>query len=226
MKLIIFDLDQTLVDLTSVHDRTTREMFRHFFGVSARLTEIDFTGKSLVENWLELSRLKGIPEKIFKEKVSELLENYNKIFDKLLPRDASRHILPGVKRLLEELPKKDHLIALYTGDSPGVVSSVFKATGLGKYFKFCLYGTEVATRADMVKLAVEKAAMLTGKEFKNKDIVIIGDSVRDIECGKQFNALTIAVATGFHSVEELSKLKPDYLFEDLKDYRKTLSVIG
>jgi len=56
--------------------------------------------------------------------------------------------------------------------------------------------------------------------------VIIGDSLRDIDCGKQLQALTIAVATGFNSEEELSKRKPDYLFKSLKEYRKVLEAIG
>ena len=78
----------------------------------------------------------------------------------------------------------------------------------------------------MVKLAIQKAEKLAGREFKNKNIVVIGDSLRDIECGKLFSAVTIAVATGFHSKAELSKAEPDYLFKDLKHYQKVLKVIG
>jgi beta-phosphoglucomutase-like phosphatase (HAD superfamily) len=55
VKLIVFDLDQTLVDFISVHDEVTQKLFRDFFGVDARLTEIDFAGKSLTENFRELA---------------------------------------------------------------------------------------------------------------------------------------------------------------------------
>ncbi|MDP2931779.1 MAG: HAD hydrolase-like protein [Chloroflexota bacterium] len=55
---------------------------------------------------------------------------------------------------------------------------------------------------------------------------MIGDSVRDIECGRQFNALTIAVATGIYSADQLAKAHPDYLFKSLKDYKKVLRAIG
>jgi phosphoglycolate phosphatase len=226
MKLIIFDLDQTLVDFISVHDEVTQELFKKFFNIDAKLTEIDFAGKSLIDNFRELARLKNIPEDIFQKKSQQLLASYETTFSKSLPIDGAKYILPGAKELLSELSKTDHIIALYTGDSPDIVSSVFRATNLGKYFKFCLYGTEVETRADMVRLAIEKAEKLTGHEFKDKDIVIIGDSTRDIECGKPFNALTIAVATGFHSRVQLSAAGPDYLFASLKDYRKVLRAIS
>jgi phosphoglycolate phosphatase len=226
MKLIIFDLDQTLVDFLSVHDEATRRLFKKFFNVDARLTEIDFTGKSLTENFIELARLKDIPEDVIQKKSNQLLKSYETTFGESLPRDAAKYILPGVKELLSELSKTDHIVALYTGDSSQIVNQVFRATGLGQYFKFCFYGTEVETRTDMVRLAINKAEKSTGREFRDKNIVIIGDSVRDIECGKLFGALTIAVATGFHSRGELLKAEPDYLFDNLKDYRKVLEAIG
>jgi phosphoglycolate phosphatase len=225
MKLVIFDLDQTLVDFIEAHDKATQRLFSDFFGVKAKLTEIDFAGKSLDDNFLELARLKGISEDVFRKNRQKSLENYETTFSNSLPADAEKYILPGARELLSELLNTDHITALYTGDSPGIVSSVFRVTGLGKYFKFCLYGTEVNTRADMVTLAIGKATEMTGHDFKNKGIVIIGDSVRDIECGKLFNALTIAVATGFHSRAQLLAAGPDYLFTDLKDYQNILAAI-
>ncbi|MBI4188811.1 MAG: HAD family hydrolase [Chloroflexi bacterium] len=226
MKLIIFDLDQTLVDFLPLHDQAMQKLFLKFFGVAARFSEIDFAGRSLTENFQELARLKNIPEKVFREKSRELLGSYETTFGESIPEDSTGYILPGARELLEALPKTDNLIVLYTGDSPGIVSRVFTTTGLGKYFKFCFYGTEVQARADMVGLAIEKAESLTGQKFRDKDIVIIGDSIRDIECGRLFNALTISVATGFHSAAQLARARPDYLFKDLRNTQKVLRAIG
>ena len=225
MKLVIFDLDQTLVDFLPVHDEATRRLFKRLFNVDARLMEVDFSGKSLTENFHELARRRNIPEDVFQKKSHQLVKSYETVFGEILPNDATKYILPGVRRLLSELSKTDNIVALYTGDSSGIVSQVFCATGLGQYFKFCQYGTEVETRADMVRLAIEKAEKMSGQEFKDKNVVIIGDSIRDIECGKLFNALIIAVATGFHSKEKLSAAGPDYLLENLKNYKEVLEAI-
>lgn len=225
MKLVIFDLDQTLVDFIEIHDKVTRILFRELFGVDARLTEIDFSGKSLNENFYKLARLKNIPEEIYKKKSRGLLENYETTFNKRLPADTEKYILPGVKELLDKLAKTDHIIVLYTGDSQKIVETVFKATGLGKYFQFYQYGTEVKNRTDMVKLAINKAKKLTGRNFRGKEIVIIGDSTQDIKCGKPFNALTIGVATGYHSSVQLLAAGPDYLFDNLKDCMEVLKAI-
>ena len=123
VKLVIFDLDQTLVDFISVHDEATRELFQKFFGVDARLTEIDFAGRSLSDTFLELAGLKGIPEDRVTKISRELLENYERIFGERLPQDASNHVLPGARRLLEELSKTDNFVVLYTGGSAGIVET-------------------------------------------------------------------------------------------------------
>lgn len=226
MKLVVFDLDQTLVDFIEVHDRAAQVLFQSFFGVDARFTEIDFAGKSLIENFTELAVRNGIAEDKIKSRAQELLESYEEIFGEILPEDADKHVLPGVRRLLDELSKTDHMIVLYTGDSEGIVSQVFRATGLGKYFRFAVFGTEAETRPGLLKLAIERAEELSDKRFRGKDIVVIGDSIRDIDSGKELGTLTIAVATGFHSEAELANHQPDFLFRDLKDYKEVIKAIG
>ena len=226
MKLIIFDMDQTLVDFLAVHDEATQKLFRKYFDVEARLTEIDYSGRSLDSSFETLAKLKKIPENLFLEKSRYLLESYESAFAASLPEAPEKYVLPGVRELLERLSRSDHIIALYTGDSRGIVNQVMQATGLGKYFRLFFYGTEVAAREDMVKQAIKQAGEFSAKEFSGKDIVIVGDSLRDVKCGRRFGALTIAVATGAHSREQLAQEGPDYILEDLSDYRRVLEIIG
>jgi phosphoglycolate phosphatase len=226
MKLIIFDLDQTLVNFIAVHDEVMRKLFKKFFGVDARLTEMEFAGKSLTDNFRDLARLKNVPEEVFQKKRLRLLEDYETVFNEKIPKDGSKYVLPGAKELLKALSKTEHFVVLYTGSSRGVVQSVFRVTHLGKYFKLLFYGTEVKTRANMVRLAIEQAEKLNGQPFRDKDVVIIGDSLRDIECAKVFNAMMISVGTGFDSRKQLAAAKPDYLMPSLRDQRQILRIIG
>jgi HAD superfamily hydrolase (TIGR01549 family) len=225
LKLIIFDMDQTLVDFLNIHDQSTKAVFKKFFGVDASLREVDFSGKSLSENFLQLAAVKGISREKVELMGRETMSYYEECFGKLLSRQKNKAVLPGVKELLNELVKSGHFVVLYTGDSEGVVNHVFRFTGLGKFFQFAVFGNQAKTRDGMIRLAVEKAERLTGKKFQGKDVVVIGDSTRDIDAGKEVKALTISVATGFHSADELKKHEPDYLFNSLSDYRKIVDII-
>jgi phosphoglycolate phosphatase-like HAD superfamily hydrolase len=65
-----------------------------------------------------------------------------------------------------------------------------------------------------------------GEEFTPDQIYVIGDTPRDIECGKAFGAVTVAVSTGRYSREELASHNPDFLFDDLSDADAVLAAIA
>ncbi|MBE3088525.1 MAG: HAD family hydrolase [Chloroflexi bacterium] len=78
----------------------------------------------------------------------------------------------------------------------------------------------------MGKFLSFEAERLRGQRFEGKDIVLIGDSVRDIDSGKELNAMTIAVATGVHSEKVLAEHQPDFLFRSLKELFRLLAREG
>lgn len=225
MKLIIFDLDQTLVDFLPGHAETVRRLFIKEFKVDARLTGIDFSGRSLTDNIAELARANGLDVDSVRDRMGDLLASYEQIFFSLMPPDLNKYVLPGVRQLLQRLTEAGHLLVLYTGDSRSIGSRVLSSAGLEKYFRFAVYGTEALTRLDMARLAVDKAMEISGTKFSGKDVVIIGDAVRDIECARQLQALSIAVATGVHSVDDLKSAGADYVFKDLSDTGKVMLAI-
>jgi phosphoglycolate phosphatase len=219
-------MDQTLVDFISIHMQTTRQVFKQFFNVDAGLEEVDYSGRNMADTFIELARLKNITREEVQNNASSLLETYETLFGQNIPKDGSNHILPGVNELLQALAVTDKVTALYTGDSPGIVKHVMSSTDLGQYFRFCVYGTDAGTRVELVKLAMKRAEEITGFKFDGNNVVIIGDSTRDIDCGKEVDAITIAVATGPHSPEELAAHHPDFLFQNLKDFDRVLVAIG
>jgi phosphoglycolate phosphatase-like HAD superfamily hydrolase len=55
--------------------------------------------------------------------------------------------------------------------------------------------------------------------------VIIGDTPRDIGCARAYGATAIAVATGWHSLEDLAAHRPDHAFADLSDLDLALAAM-
>lgn len=226
MKLVIFDLDQTLVDFIHIHNETTRILFKREFGVEAWLTDTDFAGKSLLDNFRELAEIKHIRQADFDEKKGELLGRYETIFEAAVPSDGAKYILPGAKELLSALVQEGHFIVLYTGGSRRIAEKVLEVTGMGRYFALRFYGTEVTARTDMVRMAIERAGEICRRTFHGGDVVIIGDSIRDVDCAKAFQAFSIAVATGYHSRQQLSRRGADVVLKSLRDWREIVRIVG
>ncbi len=62
-----------------------------------------------------------------------------------------------------------------------------------------------------------------GRGFRPEEILVIGDTPRDIECARHFGAVAVAVATGQYSRAELEAEGPDLLFEDFSDVDAALA---
>jgi phosphoglycolate phosphatase-like HAD superfamily hydrolase len=155
--------------------------------------------------------------------LNEAIKRLEEIFRESVDKGKLR-VLPGVKELLRELKRRGHLLGILTGNPEGMTQSMLEKGGLRDYFDLFVYGPEGKDRVELVKIAMDEARRKFGGEFSGKNIVVVGDSIHDIDSGKPHGALTIAVATGFYSRKELLKHKPDYLFEDLTD-TKILEVL-
>src|SRR5512139_990010 len=103
MKLIIFDLDQTLVDFVQLHNEVTHRMLKKYFGIEAWLTEVEHAGRSQRDGMRALAELKGIPAKVFDSNADRMLADFGTEFAASMPADASKHILAGARELLETL---------------------------------------------------------------------------------------------------------------------------
>jgi phosphoglycolate phosphatase-like HAD superfamily hydrolase len=56
------------------------------------------------------------------------------------------------------------------------------------------------------------------------DVWVIGDTPLDVQCARAVGAKAVAVATGWHPLEELAACKPDLTFADLSDLEELLRV--
>ena len=55
---------------------------------------------------------------------------------------------------------------------------------------------------------------------------MIGDTPADVECGKAIGARTIAVASGWHSVEELTATEPWLVLERIPEPETFRQLLG
>jgi phosphoglycolate phosphatase-like HAD superfamily hydrolase len=217
MKLVIFDLDQTLVNLFAVHDKAYHRTMRAVFGIKACYKQLDYTGKRVPDLVREFALKKGIPSAVIDMNIDEAEKQYETHFFEL-SRNVKRHILPGVMKLVPAMAKK-YKLAIVTGSLRHIAEAMLSESGLRKYFKIILTGEDADSKSLLVRKAIKKAG-------KVSEVWVIGDSSRDIDAGNANKTKTIGVMTGNHDRKTLSAAKPTHIFKDLSNTRKIIEAIG
>ena len=160
------------------------------------------------------------------ENVSAFLDSYVHFLSLELPRRKGK-LLPGVLKLLQKLKSRPHLVlALLTGNVSRGARLKLEHYGVWHFFEFGAFADDHRDRNQLGRFARARAKEKHGREFAASEIDVIGDTPRDIACGKALGARTVAVATGRWSHTELAKYQPDVLIDDLSDAEAIIDTLG
>ena len=220
-KLILFDIDRTLIDRSRCHHHAFSYAFKKVYGVDADIRIINYGGMTDPAIAIEVLKKTGLKEDIICSKLPECMSVIVDFFLKNVKRDRI-HILPGVNDLLELLNANQTLLGLVTGNLEPIAWRKLESINIDHYFKFGGFGSDNINRTELVKTAIKKAQ--NNYNFDGTTFVI-GDTPRDIKAGFEADAKTIAVATGTYSMEELKEYHPDFLFDDLRKTKSVLNII-
>lgn len=222
-RLLLFDIDGTLITSGGAGESALRAAVKDRFGKEDDLEGVVIAGAtdSLIAH--QLLERQGLPST--PENVSALLDSYLHHLPLKLPEHAG-HVLPGIIELLDRL--KEHpefVVALLTGNLQRGAEIKLTHYGVWDYFEFGAFSDDHHDRNELGKFAAARAMEAHGEEFSPESIFVIGDTPRDIECGRAIGAKTLAIATGKYPIAMLEAHRPDYLFGDLSDTDGVLSVL-
>jgi len=125
------------------------------------------------------------------------------------------------------LRARPHLVlALLTGNISRGAQLKLEHYGVWHFFEFGAFADDHYDRNELGSFARSRAKEKHGREFSAAEIDVIGDTPRDIACGKAFGARTIAVATGRWSRGDLAKHQPDFLIDDFSDVDGLIATLG
>jgi phosphoglycolate phosphatase len=143
-----------------------------------------------------------------------------------LPRRKG-NLLPGVLALLRKLKSRKHLVlGLLTGNVSRGAQLKLEHYGVWHFFEFGAFADDHHDRNQLGPFARARAKEKHGREFLAAEIDVIGDTPRDIACGKALGARTVAVATGTWRRDALAKHHPDFLIDDLSDVDRLIDTLG
>ncbi len=223
-RLYLFDIDGTLITSGGAGEASLKEAVHDFCGKEVDFTAVTFAGNTDTGIARHLLRTAGM--ELTEGNIMGLLNCYLlHLAERISLHDGQ--LLSGIIPLLEKMRERsDCVLALLTGNLVAGAKIKLSHYGVWHYFEFGAFADDHHERNKLGPVAMARALKLQGKEFPPERIYVIGDTPRDIECGKVFGAKTVAVATGHNSREELATHTPDFLFDDLSDADAILSVIA
>lgn len=226
MKLLLFDIDGTLLKSNGAGRRAMNQSIAPMLGLDTlNLEGIDFGGRTDPQIIRDILMANGLEQDEAEATLTEAINSFVVAYSQTF-QDEYVTALDGAVELVQALAEFQHIqLALLTGNVQPTAYIKVGGIGLADYFPFGAFGSDHADRSYLPQVAVERALGYTGHTFREKDIVIIGDTKHDILCGRHLNVMSIAVSTGHYNSEDLSQYNPDYLLDDLSDTEKIIELI-
>ncbi len=200
-KLLLWDLDETLISTDGAGERAFERAAKNAFGVEVLLSEIDYSGRTDPVIGSLIQRFCGLPED--DGKLEQFLADFLHFLSEELPRGNPR-VLPGVEQLTSmALESGDFAQGLLTGNLAAGAEIKLRYFGLWERFSFGAFADDARERERLGPIALERATAFHGMNFFPDRTIVIGDTTRDVACAQAFGARSLAVASGKSAVDEL-----------------------
>jgi phosphoglycolate phosphatase len=226
VKLLLFDIDGTLLTVSGAGRRALEQAMRDVYGTAGPIDAYDFRGGTDPQIIRDLLGHAGVGEVAIAAGEAAVYRRYEALLETEIGDGRAVSVYPGVRQLVETLAARtDVVVGLLTGNIEAGARIKLRPTGLWPHFRLGAYGSDHADRTRLPLVAASRAERLVGRSFLGADTVIIGDTPRDIGCARAFGATAIAVATGWHSAQDLAAHRPDHVFADFSDQAPVLAAM-
>lgn len=236
MKVVLFDIDGTLISTAGAGRAAMEAALAGYFGLNGPIGRVAMSGRTDRIIARDLFALHGIDEG--PRTWPEFRDAYLGSLPGFLAQSNGR-VLPGIESLLEQLARRDDVkLGLLTGNIREGARVKLSYYGLHDYFvleengrgrergrALGGFGDDVHERDDVARAALNDVRGRIDPNLSTGDIWVIGDTTLDIACARAIGARVLAVATGDYGAEQLAASKPDILVSDLADPEPLLAVL-
>ncbi len=214
IRLVLFDIDGTLVHTGGAGVKAFAKVFETLFDARDGFEKLKFAGRtdvSLVREFFQYHDIAPEPDNF-----DRFFEAYVFWLDHIL-EDSSTDTCPGVWEFLADLGKlpKPPMMGLLTGNIRLGAEIKLRHFDLWKEFETGAFADDHESRDKIAAVARDRGRRLLGQSLRDDEILVIGDTPFDIQCGRAIGAKVLAVATGGATLEQLQPHQPDWAIPNL-----------
>ncbi len=211
----LFDVDETLVHTGGAGARSWNAAFEKLHAVSADIGAHTSAGET--DPQVGRATFRGV---LGREPTAAELDALYAQYLLHLADDiwTSKQyaVLPGADSLLVRLGEAGVILGLVSGAMEGAARTKLMPAKLNRFFIFGAYGSDSPDRPELTKLAIQKAGRLH-EDLAPAEVSVLGDTPHDVDAANAAGAVSIGVATGRYSTDELAAAGADEVVESLED---------
>ncbi len=224
MKLILWDIDGTLITAARAGERALVRALSSEFDINGSLGQVELAGRTdshIAEQIFALHNL---------DPSSENLHRFFEVYVRYLGEEMSNGpatTLPGITDVLDRLAHTGGIAqGLLTGNIIKGARIKLEHFDVWHYFPYGAFADDSGIRNELGPHAIRRATEFHGHGFTGSDVVVVGDTPYDIECGRAIGADTVAVATGLYPADRLLEHQPDLLLPDFSKPGRFYEYLG
>lgn len=205
---LLFDLDGTLTNPKEGITKSVQYALRHFgIEVADPDTLTPYIGPPLIPSFMEFHGLT-------QEQALEALQVYRKRFESV--GLFENEVLDGVPEMLCSLKQKGRYVAVASSKPEAYVRRILEHFDLLQFFDEVV-GASMDEKLSAKKDIIGEALRRMGKSPGDRDVLMVGDRMHDVEGAKLCGLDSLGVYTGFAPEGELEEAGATYVFHTIKE---------